>query len=398
MPHHRKNARLPGAFPPALLWMRRSLLFVPIAVLAALLCGASISAHRAASEQAQAERTFNAALDRLFATQDLELTVRDMVSTQRAFLLTRDPALLRTHLGRRTQILDRLATIEAQSRGELSLRQALSPLRGQLGELFRRLDDSTRLRESGDLAHAHRAGFASHQAFARVVRHIEALKKAEQASLLRLHSQAKNASERNGRNQDAVTAIGLILLLTTIAAALLGERAHARVRAATRELAHRAATDPMTGLPNRGAFMSALAGTIASGEPFSLVLLDIDHFKAVNDRYGHPAGDHVIRSVGAMMREALPREGLVARFGGEEYAILLPRASCDEVRMTCERIRRQVEGHGIAVDRATRIQVTISVGIAHHMPGEGADSVIARADQALYRAKHGGRNQVQLAA
>ncbi len=128
-------------------------------------------------------------------------------------------------------------------------------------------------------------------------------------------------------------------------------------------------------------------------------MLDIDHFKQVNDTYGHPVGDkfliHIVACIAATIRES----DLAARYGGEEFVIIAPNASLDEARTLAERIRALVAEHPLVISGAT-IDNTVSVGVAEYAPEPrfGAsvlEDMIDRADQALYRAKQGGRNRVE---
>lgn len=157
-----------------------------------------------------------------------------------------------------------------------------------------------------------------------------------------------------------------------------------------RELAR---TDGLTGLRNRSAFDECLTGEVARAvryrAPFSLLLIDIDRFKAYNDTYGHLAGDSVLRTIAQVFQEQSRQSDLVARYGGEEFAVLLPNTDAEEAALAAERIRQSVElrpwpGRGI----------TVSIGAATFHKSLGAEQLIALADQALYRAKAKGRNQV----
>jgi diguanylate cyclase len=156
-----------------------------------------------------------------------------------------------------------------------------------------------------------------------------------------------------------------------------------------------ARTDALTSLPNRRAFDDAMKQQAAllqrNGTRYGLIHLDIDHFKQLNDRWGHPAGDEVLKSVAAALRRAARQTDLVARIGGEEFSVVLPNVSEDEVIAASERIRAAVEGLSIQI-QGTNVPVTISVGAARVGAGEASKLLIDRSDAALYASKEGGRN------
>jgi diguanylate cyclase len=157
-----------------------------------------------------------------------------------------------------------------------------------------------------------------------------------------------------------------------------------------------ARTDPLTELPNRRAFRDELDRLVAlaarNRSPFSLIVLDLDHFKGLNDRYGHGVGDHVLRATGQVIRSALRPNDLAARIGGEEFAVLLPGAKADEARRVGERLRAALAAETFHLDNRP-VQTTVSLGIAQAGPQEHALGVLKRADEALYAAKHAGRNR-----
>ncbi len=135
----------------------------------------------------------------------------------------------------------------------------------------------------------------------------------------------------------------------------------------------------------------------AAQHPFSLMMLDIDHFKAINDRHGHPAGDDVIRAVAARCAGTLRDGDLLARFGGEEFAVLLPETGLDEARTVAERLLAVVTSEPIVVGEI-EIAVGISVGGASRGPADlRLAEVFARADAALYAAKDQGRRRAIIA-
>ncbi|TAL52824.1 GGDEF domain-containing protein [Pandoraea sp.] len=157
-------------------------------------------------------------------------------------------------------------------------------------------------------------------------------------------------------------------------------------------------TDALTGVANRRRLDEALAELVAApGVAGALLLIDIDRFKAFNDRYGHLAGDtclcHVAKRLAAHLRSA----DLLARFGGEEFAVLLPQATMDDAAQTAERLRDAVQHLQFVVERKP-VSVTISVGVALRDGAGTPQALIGAADVALYAAKHAGRNRVRIAA
>jgi diguanylate cyclase (GGDEF)-like protein/PAS domain S-box-containing protein len=162
------------------------------------------------------------------------------------------------------------------------------------------------------------------------------------------------------------------------------------------------ATDGLTGVANRRAFDEALEKewhrAMRSNEPLSLVMADIDLFKAYNDHYGHVAGDDCLRRVAAAIADCAKRSGdLVARYGGEEFAVILPRTDAAAAREIAERIRQRVEALGIPhAGNPAGGHITISLGISTRTPPQNVDfvSLMQGADQALYKAKESGRNTV----
>ncbi len=164
---------------------------------------------------------------------------------------------------------------------------------------------------------------------------------------------------------------------------------------AERELARAALTDSLTGLANRRLAEMAAGREVArahrSNRALSFLIVDIDHFKRVNDSLGHAAGDTVIRGVAALVERALRSSDVAARWGGEEFLAILPEADRAQARMVAERLRASVD----AASLLPGLHVTVSVGSAQWNVGERAETTVGRADAALYEAKNGGRNRVR---
>ncbi len=161
-----------------------------------------------------------------------------------------------------------------------------------------------------------------------------------------------------------------------------------------------AVTDPLTGLYNRR-YMESHSGSLVNraeerNKPLSVLMIDIDHFKAVNDSYGHNVGDEVLREFSDRLRSCIRGIDLACRLGGEEFVVVMPDTDLGVANKVAERIRRRIAGEPFAIERAScSIEVTISVGLAGRTDtGDTAELLLKRADEALYRAKRSGRNRV----
>ncbi|WP_167336672.1 GGDEF domain-containing protein [Paenibacillus camerounensis] len=158
-------------------------------------------------------------------------------------------------------------------------------------------------------------------------------------------------------------------------------------------LAELSTTDKLTGLKNRRYFEEMLSEQLKlfreTGEPFSLLIIDIDHFKRINDTSGHQTGDYVLEKLGSLLRFHSREKDTAARYGGEEFVLILPDMAADEARLVAENLRLETQ---LAVwDTAS---LTVSIGIATSVDGDTGETLLHRADKALYASKEGGRNRV----
>lgn len=173
--------------------------------------------------------------------------------------------------------------------------------------------------------------------------------------------------------------------------------AESQLRSLARGLYEGSIRDALTGAFNRRYFARRLEEELAyarrHGESLGVLIMDLDHFKGINDQHGHAAGDHVLHEFAALARGVLRAEDVFARYGGEEFVVLLRGADVDGARGAAERLRAAVERHTFEF-RDRRIPVTVSVGCAQAGAGEDADGVLRRADEQLYAAKSDGRNRV----
>jgi diguanylate cyclase (GGDEF)-like protein len=162
-----------------------------------------------------------------------------------------------------------------------------------------------------------------------------------------------------------------------------------------------ATKDALTGLRNRRYFLEGAETEFARarrhGRGFSLLLLDADHFKKVNDNYGHAAGDRVLQGIAEVCNRSLREVDLVGRLGGEEFAVAMPEADLTVACQVADRLRQQIAENEVG-DGSQSVCVTVSIGVAAVSSSDrNLDQMLRRADQALYAAKNGGRNQIAVA-
>lgn len=172
---------------------------------------------------------------------------------------------------------------------------------------------------------------------------------------------------------------------------------HAMVEA-NRRLEHMASRDPLTGLYNARAYYSLCDNVLRQAQrthsPFSMLFVDLDHFKSINDRFGHEAGDTVLRTIAACLESGVRQSDLVGRIGGEEFSVLLPDTGLEGARLLAEKLRADIEASMPDIG-SERLRVTASIGVAVGSPATASIAQVQRtADEAMYRAKRQGRNRV----
>lgn len=173
------------------------------------------------------------------------------------------------------------------------------------------------------------------------------------------------------------------------------KREHRQLQQALQTIERMAHVDELTQLPNRRAAMAALKQLVDANQPAALVLLDVDHFKQVNDTYGHHAGDAVLRGVAERMLACLRQEDLLARFGGEEFVVILPDTEPADAASLAQRLCDTLAAQALPIEGGSLL-VTASFGVTPHRHGEALHGWLARADAAMYQSKHAGRNRVTL--
>jgi diguanylate cyclase (GGDEF)-like protein len=172
--------------------------------------------------------------------------------------------------------------------------------------------------------------------------------------------------------------------------------AHAELAEAHRDLADRARRDPMTGLLNRESFFAAFDGLRRKSDRGALLIIDADHFKKINDGFGHPVGDEALLAIAGAIGRGVRGRDLVARIGGEEFAAFLEAATIDEAATIAERIRHEVEAVVFQAASGGKVSLTVSIGGTLCAPERTLSDLLRAADSRLYAAKRAGRNRVIL--
>ncbi|CRM33253.1 diguanylate cyclase [Pseudomonas sp. 58 R 12] len=205
----------------------------------------------------------------------------------------------------------------------------------------------------------------------------------------------EHQQQRDQREQETAARLkGLAERVANMEQEAQGYREHLEVQR------QKALIDPLTGLPNRAAWSERLDQEVNTwhqrGNNLSLAMLDLDHFKRINDGYGHLAGDKVLKIIANVLRKRLRPTDFIARFGGEEFVLLMPDSSLTDALAAGEVLRAAIEACPFHF-KGEPVTITVSMGVAQFQPGERSDLALKRADAALYRAKAAGRNRVQAA-
>ena len=203
----------------------------------------------------------------------------------------------------------------------------------------------------------------------------------------------EHQQQRDQREKDVAARLkGLAERVANMEQEAQGYREHLEVQR------QKALLDPLTGLPNRAAWSERLDHEVNAwhqrGNSLALAMLDLDHFKRINDSYGHLAGDKVLKIIANVLRKRLRPTDFIARFGGEEFVLLMPDSSLADGLAVGEVLRAAIEACPFHF-KGEPVTITVSMGVAQFQPGERSDLALKRADEALYRAKAAGRNQVQ---
>lgn len=361
-------------------------------------------AFQASTERRNAESWQKHTLSVLDSTEDLRFSTLSIMRGERGYLLTHDEAFLEPYFDGKEQITSTLESLNSSFAENSGQYERLTRLNGSIDEYLQIIAELIELERNGmhDLAITRIQAGVGRTSIEKIHSEIDEFEAVQQDMLSVQALKATTAARRSEVFEYALGVIGLALLALGSFASIALRRSLAREAAARVELQRIANTDELTGLSNRRELLNCLDRMIYSSRrserPLALAILDIDHFKQVNDRHGHPAGDEVIRRVAQMARQMMREHDIVGRLGGEEFGIAFPDCDAATAAKACERLREGLAVLPIFLADGSALHVTLSSGIAQLCQDDNRDRLIARADAALYNAKQSGRDQVRLAA
>ncbi len=373
-------------------------------LLAGLLIVSSGLVFDSSRQENQAEEWETHTREVLAETAALKLATLSVVRGERGYLLTQDEVFLEPYLEGDAQSRRTAARLEQMLADNPQQMQRLAALKVSLDKQLESTASVIALAQDGSRRAAvdRIASGLGRNDIEEIIARIESLEAAEHAHLNVRTQRADTASRRTNVFIELFGVVGMLLLAVGGIFAIALRRSLAREDAAMAQLRRLAETDELTGLSNRRELLRSLDRRIASSKrtnrPLSVAILDIDRFKRVNDTYGHPAGDEVIKAVGHAATQMMRDQDIVGRLGGEEFVIVFPDCDTEAAFGACERLRRAIAQLPILIENGHAITITLSFGVARFTGDDDRTSLIARADEALYQAKEGGRDQVRLAA
>jgi diguanylate cyclase (GGDEF)-like protein len=372
-----------------------------MAVLLALFVSLTISA---SSLQSQSQQTANHTREVLLQSARIRNAANETVRGERGYLLTSNREFLQPYDYGRTQLAQALAQLEGLTRDNPPQADRVAMLHALSDQFLATVAQIVALEQNGQHSAAvrHVRTGEGRLAILAMLKQLDAIEAVERELLAQRNAVTASAERRLRNLITLLGSIGVLLLALGVFATFALRRSLAREAMTSAELRRLATTDELTGLANRRELFASLDRMIAtarrSGRPLSLAILDIDCFKLVNDLHGHPAGDEVIRRVSEMALAMMREQDLVGRLGGEEFVIVFPDCEATFALSASERLREGIAALPILLPNGKALQITLSFGVAQLHTADDRTTLIARADEALYRAKKGGRDQVQLAA
>jgi diguanylate cyclase (GGDEF)-like protein len=371
-----------------------------LAVLSLLLIAVSVNANRAADARDEAEAWYMHTLNVLLESSRLREGVYSELRGERGYLLTHDRTFLNPFFAGRDAVLEATALLDDLTIDDPEQIIEMHRLSGEMRSYEGLLHRTIGLEQLGYHERAVsivRAGIGR--------RHVDAVL----GTIGRIDDEEKMVfAERRQRVQDAMamtdrahyllSVVGFLLVGLSLWTAFTLRRLQALAVKLNADLEYLASSDGLTGLANRRAFFNQLERDQTGERASAVAILDVDHFKRVNDAYGHPVGDRLLREIATVLSRSVRGTDTVGRIGGEEFAILMPDTTENQAMQACERARAAVDAHVVKLTNDNDLHVSISIGVAIRAHADTSESWINKADQALYRAKEAGRNRVLLAA
>lgn len=342
--------------------------------------------------------------DMLLAASKLQLSIHAAGRAVRGYMITNDARSLLPFVRERRAGRMLVANLDALAGSNGDRRAQVAAIGVELEAMYAMGDRLVEMQQNGarDVAIERLRSGRTEARMAAILGHIDELAQAE-IDRQRLHADAASAADR--RQEILTYSLAAFALVFLGIAGMIGmgaARAHVRAIALSAQLHYIASHDELTGLFNRRSFFSALQRerdlAARTGRSLAVAIVDVDLFKRINDGHGHRAGDIVLGHVASLLTGTLRSNDLVGRIGGEEFAVLMTDTDIAAARTVCERLRRIVAKSSVPLPSGAEATITISTGIALFEDDEDRDSLMGRADNALYAAKSGGRNQVRLAA
>ncbi|RYE03481.1 MAG: diguanylate cyclase [Sphingomonadales bacterium] len=383
---------------------RHVLGFGAVIALALMLVAITANAIYTGQRQKQAEGWHVHTMQVLLVAEQLRSSANEAMRGERGYLITGDASFLAPYEeGSRAApgLARRLRELTGDNPAQRPLASALDT---QVARYLGVVGNAVSLARQGrtpDAVELVKSG-AGRREIEAVLTLISAIEREERRLLAEREATNAQTARASQLADYALAALAFIFLLIVGWAGLRASQARMQTLRMQARLRHAATTDELTGLLNRRAFIEALDVEIArstrTGSPLALALIDLDHFKSVNDRFGHAGGDEVLRRFADMARETMRSVDVIGRLGGEEFAVLMPDTDQIQSGIAGERLRDAIARRRVVLSTGALAPITISVGVAHHRPDEERDRLIIRADEALYEAKDSGRNRTRLAA
>ncbi|RYD48982.1 MAG: diguanylate cyclase [Sphingomonadales bacterium] len=378
--------------------------FGAVVALALMLVAITFNAIQAGQRHKAAEGWQVHTMQVLLVAEQVRSAANEALRGERGYLITGDPKFLEPYIKANRdapRLASRLRELTGDNPAQRPITTALDAQMKRYLDLVGRTVALVRDGSTADAVAVVKSG-AGRREIEAVLATIDRIEAQERRLLAEREAANGYAAKASEIADYALAALALFFLAIVTWAGLRASQARMRTLEMEEQLRRAATTDELTGLLNRRAFLAALDVEITrsarSGAPLALALIDLDHFKSVNDRFGHAGGDEVLRRFADTASENMRAGDVIGRLGGEEFAVLMTDTDMVQSGIAGDRLRDAIARRRIVLSTGGLVPITISVGVAHFKSGEERDRLIIRADEALYEAKDSGRNRTRLAA